>query len=208
MQIETAEESRRARAGSMLEEPKLDALLVTNLHNVRYLTGFTGSNGSVLLFKDSPAILFTDPRYTVQSQQQVNCRVRIAKGPLAKSILQEIDRTRVCRVGFEQDNLTVAQWESLKKELPVRTQLEPVTGLIERLRAVKDAGEIEKIRASVLSNSRALEAALKRFKIGMKESELAAEIDYQNRKLGAEAPAFDTIVAAGERAALPHAPPG
>ena len=198
----TVEESRRASAASLLDEPKLDALLVTNLHNVRYLTGFTGSNGAVLLFKDRPAVLFTDPRYTVQSQQQANCRVRIAKGPLPKSIQQVIGRSRVRRVGFEQENMTVAQRASFKNEMA------PVTGLIERLRAVKDSGEIEKIRASVVSNSRALEAALKRFKIGMKESELAAEIDYQNRKLGAEAPAFDTIVAAGERAALPHAQPG
>ncbi|HWF07729.1 MAG TPA: M24 family metallopeptidase, partial [Bryobacteraceae bacterium] len=81
-------------------------------------------------------------------------------------------------------------------------------GLIENLRMIKDAAEIEKIRASVICNSRALEAALKRFRIGMKEAELAAEIDYQSRKLGAEAPSFDTIVAAGERAALPHAHPG
>jgi Xaa-Pro aminopeptidase len=198
----TAEENRRERAVSLLEEPKLEALLVTNLHNVRYLTGFTGSNAAVLLFKSRPAILFTDPRYTVQSRQQVTCRVRIAKGPLTKSITQELDRTRVRRVGFEQDNLTVAQFESFKRKM------EPVTGLIERLRVVKDSAEIEKIRASVLSNSTALEAALKRFRIGMKESELAAEIDYQNRKLGAEAPSFDTIVAAGERAALPHAKPG
>jgi len=198
----TAEENRRERAISLLEEPKLEALLVTNLHNVRYLTGFTGSNGAVLLFKSRPAILFTDPRYTVQSRQQVTCRVRIAKGPLTKSITQQLDRSRVRRVGFEQDNLTVAQFESFKRKM------EGVTGLIERLRAVKDAAEIEKIRASVVSNSIALEAALKRFRIGMKESELAVEIDYQNRKLGAEAPSFDTIVAAGERAALPHAQPG
>jgi Xaa-Pro aminopeptidase len=198
----TAEENRRERAVSLLEEPKLEALLVTNLHNVRYLTGFTGSNAAVLLFRSRPAILFTDPRYTVQSRQQVTCRVRIAKGPLTKSILQELDHTRVRRVGFEQDNLTVAQFESFKRKM------EPVTGLIERLRVVKDPAELEKIRASVLSNSTALEAALKRFKIGMKESELAAEIDYQNRKLGAEAPSFDTIVATGERAALPHAQPG
>jgi Xaa-Pro aminopeptidase len=198
----TAEENRREQAISLLEEPKLEALLVTNLHNVRYLTGFTGSNGAVLLFKSRPAVLFTDPRYTVQSRQQVTCRVRIAKGPLTKSITQELDRGRIRRVGFEQDNLTVAQFDSFKRKM------EPVTGLIERLRAVKDSAEIEKIRASVLSNSAALEAALKRFRIGMKEAELAAEIDYQNRKLGAEAPSFDTIVAAGERAALPHAQPG
>jgi len=198
----TIEENRRARAESLLGEAKLGALLVTNLHNVRYLTGFTGSNGALLLFKGRPAILFTDPRYTVQSHQQVNCRVRIAKGPLTKSILQELGRSRVRRIGFEQDNMTVAQRESFTREL------EPVTGLIERLRMIKDAGEIEKIRASVNSNSGALEAALKRFRIGMKESELAAEIDYQNRKRGAEAPSFDTIVAAGDRAALPHAQPG
>jgi Xaa-Pro aminopeptidase len=134
--------------------------------------------------------------------------VRIAKGPLPKAIVREIDRSRAGRVGFEQDNVTVGQLEALKKELPARTQLEPVPGVIERLRMIKDAGEIEKIRASVISNSSALEAALKRFKVGMKESELAAEIDYQNRKLGAEAPSFDTIVAAGEHSAMPHAHPG
>jgi Xaa-Pro aminopeptidase len=209
----TAEESRRARAASLLAElniapPKLDALLVTNLHNVRYLTGFTGSNGAVLLFRDGRAILFTDPRYTVQSKQQANCRIVVAKGPLSKSALREIERARTVHVGFERDNLSVGQFEALKKDLPSRAQLEPVSGLIERLRMVKDADEIGKIRASVIANSRALEDALKRFRAGMTESELAAEIDYRNRKLGAEAPAFDTIVAAGKRAALPHAHPG
>jgi len=208
MPIKTVEENRRAFAPGMLTEPKLDALLVTSLHNVRYLTGFTGSNGAVLLFPDKGAILFTDPRYTVQSQQQVNCAVRIAKGGLTKAILHEIERAAVRRIGFEQDHLTVAQFEVFGKALPVRAQLQPTAGLIERLRMVKDAGEIERIRASCISNSRALDAALKRFRIGMRESELAAEIDYQNRKLGAEAPAFDTIVAAGERAALPHAHAG
>src|ERR1019366_7254706 len=208
MPTKTAEETRCASAVSLLETAQLDALLVTNLHNVRYLTGFTGSNGAVLLLKDKPAVLFTDPRYTVQSQQQVTCRVKIAKGPLNAAILQEIGRARLRRVGFEQDNLTVGQMSGLTKRKPAKVHMEPVTGLIENLRLVKDAGEIEKIRTSVLTNSNALDAALKQFKVGMKESELAAEIDYQNRKLGAEAPAFDTIVAAGERAALPHAQPG
>ena len=208
MPIRTIEEIRRAAAISLLAEPKLDALLVTNLHNVRYLTGFTGSNGVVLLFQTEPAVFFTDPRYTVQSRQQVNCRVRIAKGPMTKSILREIDRSRVRRVGFEQDHLTVAQLESYGKELPARAQLAPAGGLVERLRRIKDAGEVERIRASVVANSGALENALKRFKLGMSEAELAAEIDYQNRKLGAEGPSFDTIVAAGERSALPHAQAG
>src|SRR5438552_1391259 len=102
MRIRTIEENRRARAAALLEEPKLDALLVTNLHNVRYLTGFTGSNGAVLLFRDGHAILITDPRYTSQSRQQATCRIRIAKGPLPKSMLGEIRRSGVRRVGFEQ----------------------------------------------------------------------------------------------------------
>jgi Xaa-Pro aminopeptidase len=144
----------------------------------------------------------------VQAQQQVTCRVKIAKGSLTAAILQEIDRARLRRVGFEQDNLTVAQLSGFTKGLPAKSHLEPTSGLIESLRLVKDEGEIEKIRASVITNSNALDAALKQFRIGMKESELAAEIDYQNRRLGAEAPAFDTIVAAGDRAALPHAHPG
>jgi Xaa-Pro aminopeptidase len=211
--VSSTHETRRTRAAALFDqsksaELKLDALLVTNLHNVRYLTGFTGSNGAVLLFRGGRAVLFTDPRYTVQSHNQVDCAIVIAKGPLTQAVLREIDRARARRVGFERDNMTMAQFEALEKTLPVRTKLEPTTGLIERLRMVKDAGEIEVIRASVVSNSRALEAALRLFRTGMTESELAAEIDYRNRKFGAEAPSFDTIVAAGEHAALPHAQPG
>src|SRR5690242_20049077 len=96
----TVEEIRRKSAAALLEEPKLDALLITNLHNVRYLTGFTGSNGAVLLFRDAHAVLMTDPRYAAQSRQQANCRIRIAKGPLAKTVLGEIRRSGLGRVGF------------------------------------------------------------------------------------------------------------
>jgi Xaa-Pro aminopeptidase len=204
----TIEENRRARLAAQFNEPKLDALYVTSPHNVRYLTGFTGSNGALLLFSDGHAVFFTDPRYTVQANQQATCKVVIAKGPVTTSALAEIARTRIKRVGFEQDHLTVGQFEGLKKGLPVQAELIPVTGMIERLRMVKDAPEIALIRASVLGNSRALEAALKRFQMGMTESDLAAEIDHKNRKFGAESPSFDTIVAAGPHAALPHAHPG
>ncbi|HVW83724.1 MAG TPA: Xaa-Pro peptidase family protein [Bryobacteraceae bacterium] len=207
------EATRRAQAATLLGESafhkqKLDALLITNLHNVRYLSGFTGSNAALLLYADGRARLYTDPRYTVQSRQQVTCDIAIAKGPLTKPVLADINRARLRHVGFEQDNLTVGQFESISKNLPNRAKLEPASGMIERLRMVKDEAEIALIRKSVQTNSKALEAALKRLKVGMTEAEFAAEIDYQNRKGGAEAPAFDTIVAAGERAALPHAHPG
>ncbi len=200
---------RRDKAARLLSPLKVDALLVTSLHNVRYLTGFTGSSANVLLFSDGSAVLFTDPRYTVQSKQQVNCAVRISKGPLTKAVMEEIRRTRIHRIGFEPEYLNVARLESLTKALPSRARLIPLPeGLLAKQRMIKDAGEIALIRKAVNLNSKALELALKRFKIGMTETALAAEIDYQSRKLGANGPAFDTIVAAGKRAALPHARPG
>ena len=189
-------------------DSSIDALLVTSLHNIRYLTGFTGSNAMLLVFSASDAILYTDPRYTTQSRQQADCRIKIATGPLTKMVVQDIARSRAIRLGFEQEHLTVAQFESLKKQLPAKIQLQPLSGAIEQLRMIKDELELNLIRASVHANSRALENALRRLKTGISEADFAAEIDYQNRKLGAEAPAFDTIVATGARAALPHAHPG
>jgi Xaa-Pro aminopeptidase len=205
----TIEQTRRERLAQQVGALKLDALLVSSLHNVRYLTGFTGSSANVLLYRDGQAVLFTDPRYTVQSKQQVNCAVRVAKGPLTKSVMKEVGRKRVSRIGFEPEHINIARMEALTKALPSKSRLQPVEeGLVAKLRMVKDDGEIALIRAAVILNSRALDLALKRFKPGMTETALAAEIDYQSRKLGADGPAFDTIVAAGERAALPHAGPG
>jgi Xaa-Pro aminopeptidase len=207
-QANSREQLRREKAVSALAEFGVEAFLVTSLHNVRYLTGFTGSNAMLLVQAHAEAILYTDPRYTVQSKQQVTCEIRIAKGPLTKAVVRDVGRSRVRKVGFEQDHLSVAQFESLRRQFPERSELLPLSGVVEKLRMVKDASEIALIRASVEVNSGALEAALKRLKAGMTEAEFAAEIDYQSRKLGAEGPAFDTIVAAGERAALPHAHPG
>jgi Xaa-Pro aminopeptidase len=199
---------RRQSAGEVLESRKSDALLVTSLHNIRYLTGFTGSNAALLLERGGEAVLYTDPRYAVQSSQQVDCRVKIVTGPLLAAVMSRVRRARFRRIGFEPDHLTAGRFEALKKSLPVKTSLEPATGLVEGLRMIKDEGERALIRDSVTINSQALEAALKRLKPGMTEAQFAAEIDYRNRRLGAEAPAFSTIVAAGARAALPHAQPG
>lgn len=202
---------RRGRAVEAIagtSKDGVDALLATDLHNVRYLTGFTGSNAALLLFRTGKAILYTDPRYTVQAKQQTNCRVRIVRGPLTKEIVADIARSRLRRIGIEKHSVTVGTHEVLQKGLPATARLAPVPNLIASLRMVKDEDEIATIRASVIANSRALEAAIRHLKPGMTESEFAAEIDYRNRRLGAEAPAFDTIVAAGIRSALPHAHPG
>ena len=198
--------ARLAEAGAKGRAP--DALLVTNLNNVRYLTGFTGSNGTVLLGRDGAARLFTDPRYTIQAGTQADCAVTIAKGQMNEAIVKAVAKAGYRRIAVEQDSLTVGQFEALKKALPARVETVPVSGIVEVLRMVKDADELRAIRESVTANSAALEEALLQLKPGMSETDLAAEIDYRNRRLGADAPAFDTIVASGERSALPHAQPG
>jgi len=191
---------------SGLAERKLDALLVSGAPNVRYLTGFTGDNGNVLVTPEK-AVLFTDPRFEIQAAQEVECQVRIAKGPLVMDVLAAIKRLRLKRIGYEPARMTCDAFESLKSRLPLHASLEPVNGWVEELRMVKSPGEIERIRRSVDTNSTAFEQAVRRVKPGMKESELAAELEYRMRRLGAEKPAFDTIVAGGARSALPHAQP-
>jgi Xaa-Pro aminopeptidase len=111
-------------------------------------------------------------------------------------------------VGFERSRLGYEQYEFLKSRIPPRASLEPLPGLIEELRMVKSADEIAIIRRSVDLNSKAFESALRAIRPGRTaESDLAAEIDYRMKRLGAEGPAFETIVASGKRSALPHARP-
>ncbi len=201
---------RKLRRGSVLAEMerlKLDAFLVTGLPNVRYLSGFTGDNAQ-LLFAGGSATLFTDPRYTIQAGQESDCRARICRGPLMRDVAAALQRKRAGRIGFEKSRLGYEGYDFLRAHLPLKGSLEPVPGLVERLRMVKSSEEIARIRRSVETNSRAFEQAARHIRAGMREFELAAEIEYRMRKLGAERPAFDTIVAFAEHAALPHASPG
>jgi Xaa-Pro aminopeptidase len=199
-------ETRRATVASGLAARKLDALLVSFSANLRYLTGFSGSNGS-LLVTAGQAILFTDPRYRIQAAQEVTCPVKIAKGPLVLDIAAAIAKMRLRHIGYEPPRMTCDWFDSLNARLPMKASLQPVLGWIEKLRTIKSEPERELIRRSVETNSRAFEETVARVRAGMKEQDLAAELEYRMRRLGAEKPAFDTIVAAGVRSALPHAQP-
>ena len=198
--------ARRSVLSRQLVEHNLDALVVSSGPNVRYLTGYTGSNGLVVLLP-ARAIFFTDPRYRIQANQEVDCSVRVVSGPMLPHVAQYLRRAKSRRVGFEQSHMTVEAHQKLKDALPMRSSLEPVVGWIERQRAVKSLQEIAAIRRSVELNSRAYEQTSKHIRADMRESELAAELDYRMRRQGAEGPAFETIVAAGARTALPHARP-
>lgn len=189
-------QERRKRLLDQLVEHKLPGLAVSHLPNIRYLCGFTGSNG-LLVVTHSKTVLYTDPRYTLQADQETDCTVRIVRGSLWEAV------PGIRGLGFESDKLTHAAWAAASKLMP----LKPVAGLIERLRMVKSESEIQEIQDSVQVAAKAYARSLKSFRIGITEKDLAAEIDHQMRKAGAEGPSFETIVASGARSALPHAKP-
>ncbi len=196
---------RRERLFPAQREARANAFLVTGLPNVRYLSGFTGSNGAVLQTGDR-ALLFTDPRYSIQASEESDCEVKIAKGPLVAEISKWLKRLRLKSLAFEQNRMSFDEYLQLKEAAP-GVRLKPVVGAVEELRMRKSAPEIAAITASVQLNSAALDQALRGFRAAMTEIDLAAEIEYRMRRLGADGPAFDTIVASGERTALPHARP-
>jgi Xaa-Pro aminopeptidase len=187
-------------------DPPCDAMLIISQHNLRYLTGFTGSNGAAIVTA-SETHFFTDPRYKFQAAKEVTAKAKAVKGPLLERVAALVTKRKWRRLGVEQDHLTIGQLEVLQSKSSKRQMFVPRSGLVEGLRMVKSADELAAIRQSVGTNSRALDASLRQMKPGMSEAELAAEIDYQMRKLGAEKTSFDTIVASGIRSALPHARP-
>jgi Xaa-Pro aminopeptidase len=196
-------EQRRLNASGQLAQRKVDAFLVSSPANVRYLTGFAGSN-SLMLLTPGEQHFFTDPRYGTDAAANITCRVHVAKGPLIAAAAAVVKRKRLKRIGFEPAWLQVDQFESLRKALGAARTLVASPSLIEDLRMVKSNEEIAAIRSSVEANSEAYSRTLRRLRPGLREREIAAELDFQMRVLGAEKSSFDTIVAAGIHSALPH----
>jgi len=198
---------RRARLLDSLARQNAEAIVVSNPPNVRYLSGFTGSN-ALLFMSPRAAVLYTDPRYDFQAGEECDCGVKIVKGPIWQSVANDIRRRRTARLALEAGHIPYAQWNSVAALLGKSVRLVQVKELVEALRAVKSSGEVEAIRRSVRLCSKAFALAVRKVRPGMAEFEVAAEIDHRMRRLGAEAPAFETIVASGTRTALPHARPG
>ena len=195
---------------------RLDALLVTHPPNVRYLCGFTGSAGVLVVSGKKPAF-FTDGRYTEQARAEVQgARIVIArKGPLAaaaawlsanRSSTQPKSRRGAspARLGIEGEHMTVAMRSRLAGILPSGFRLREAPARIEQARMVKDEEEIAWLRSAVTLGSSLFDRALETIRPGVRETEVAAEMEYAARKAGAEAMSFDTIIAAGARSALPH----
>jgi Xaa-Pro aminopeptidase len=199
-------DQRRQAVAARLPDLKIDALLVSSLPSVRYLTDYAGSNG-LLLVTRSGSHFFTDPRYALEASETITCNVHVAKQSLIVAVGAMVKRKKLKKLGFESAWMRYEDYAKLKEDLPLGFSLNPVGRLIEEQRMVKSAAEIERIRKSVVLNSQAFSATLGRIKPGNSEQEIAADLDFEMRRLGAEKPAFETIVATGSRSALPHARP-
>lgn len=196
-----------------MAERELDALLVSAALNVRYLTGFTGSSGVALIAGGTPGApsahrFITDFRYALQSAEQVPpafTREIVIDKPL--EALAEALAPGEGRLGFDDASVTVAEHARLRERLDERWQLISSAGMVERLRAVKDARELELMRAASELADEALLTVLEDGIVGRSEREVAIDLELRMRRLGAEAPSFSAIVAAGAHGALPHAEP-
>lgn len=200
-------EQRRGAVAARLAGLKIDALLVSSPANVRYLSDYSGSNG-LLLITPTESHFFTDPRYQLEASQKITCKVHVAKGPLIVAACAVLKRKKLKKVGFESAWVPYEAYARLKDALPLGFALHPIGRAIEEQRMVKSATEIEQIRTSVKINSEAYSRTMKNIRPGLRERDIAAELEFQMRRLGAEKAAFDTIVAAGAHSALPHAQPG
>jgi len=190
-----------------LRARSLDALLLTSLPNIRYITGFTGSNALAVITRRG-GVFVSDSRYRLQSSREVK-RLRRVIG--RAGLLEDAAAARAlagCRdAAFESDALTYAQYRALKRLFP-RVAFHPVAGLVEELSLVKDGGEIDAIASAALVADRVFHDLLRSVRPGATELDIAAEITWLTRRRGGEADAFDAIVASGPNGALPHARPG
>jgi Xaa-Pro aminopeptidase len=195
--------TRGERLGELVGKRELEMLFVSDLTNVRYLTGFSGTNGACLV-GPGLRLFFTDFRYTERSAEEVGEEWR--RPEAERELLPQIAKRMRGRVGFEDAKLTVRALKRLREAVADGVELEPAGDLVEELRAVKEPGEIERIAAAAELADGVYRWALERGLTGRVEREVARACEARIRELGAE-PAFPPIVAGAANGALPHAEP-
>ena len=196
--------SRIERIRSELKRRQLDAMIVSFLPHVRFLTNFSGTNALCIL-KARDAFFITDARYVLQSGTEVRGYKRtiapagLLEGMSTKNLLGG------CRlVGFESHYVSYAQHRTLRRLFP-RVSFIPMTDVVENVALVKDDREIELMKRAITISDRTFSDVLKVIRPGVRELEIAAEISYLHKMYGAESDAFDAIVASGKRGCVPHA---
>lgn len=185
-----------------LLEKNLDGILINSPYNRRYVTGFTGTAGAALITKDA-AIFITDFRYSNQAQEQATDFTIIEHEQLLiDEIAKQVKKLQVKQLGFEADHTTFASYELYEEQL--ETKLLPVSGMIESLRQIKTPDELQVLQDAAKIADDAFEHILSFIKPGVKEIDIANELEFFMRRQGATSSSFDTIVASGWRSALPH----
>ena len=199
-------DNRIEKLKKKLSSMNLDGMYVTNLTNVRYLTGFTGSAGSVLILENTNHF-FTDGRYIEQSKEQVkNCTIHIVGG----SHYLEIKKTSIIAnnllIGIEGESVSINLFDNIQKTLP-NVKWEKVQDIIGVIAAVKDKTEIESLKTAIEITDETFKMIIPELKVGAIERDISAKISYLFKTLGAEGDSYDSIIGSGYLGALPHARP-
>ena len=204
--MDTRFDHRRSALLNLLGSSRVATLLVTRPANWFYLTGFTGESGALIVSKKGTTLV-TDGRFMVQAKAEATgIHIRQQEATLLESVARVLRDLRARRVGFDPAHMSVTELQGARKASGRRLEWVPVAGTVETLRMRKDAGELAQMRKAAILAGEIIDFAIRLLKPGVSESEVAAEIEYQIRKRAA-GPAFETIVAFGPRAALPHARP-
>ncbi len=194
--------NRRARLESFFDLYNLDAILFTNLLNIRYLCGFSGSEGALLLSRDA-AWFLCDSRYTTQADAEVgDAAIRQFTAKL-DTVAELITELKLLRIGYEAAHTTVEDFNVLSGKLTGR-ELVSISGDLDQIRSCKDSEELGRLRKVASIASTSLLAVLPILKPGISEMVVARELEFEMRRQGADGRAFDFIVASGERGAMPH----
>ncbi len=201
-------QARQKKLREHLAITRFDALLISHLPNIRYLCGFTGSAG-LLLVEESGSVFLTDVRYDTQAHEEVgSAKVVIArKTPLTafgELLSVRRKRARGWTLGLEAEHFTIAEKNRLVQVRPAGVRLKDAPSVVERARMIKDGDELIRIRAAVALGAKLFDRALEVIRPGIKEAEVAGEMEFAARRGGAEGMSFPTIIASGARSALPH----
>lgn len=197
------EKVRLLRLRETMQDQKLEAVFITNAFNRKYLSGFSGSSGYLIITLDR-AILLTDFRYRTQAPAQAQYYEVIEHGPKAMDSVKEIlAKLAITKLGFEQNEVTFGLYQSYASSLkPI--ELIPTDQLVEKLRMYKDTAELQIMQEAADLADQTFSYILTKLTLGVSEKEIALDMEIYMRKQGATSSSFDTIVASGERSALPH----
>ena len=192
-----------------LRDIGVDALLVTNAHDIRYLTGFAGDDSWALIpARGGTPHIITDFRFDEQVQREApHARRILRQGPITDALKQIVDKRDIEKLGVQGEHVTLAVRKAIAKKIGARRLAELDDGLLEQ-RAVKSDGEVKAIRKALRIQQQAFEETCEIIEPGLTENEIAAYLEYRMRTLGADGTSFPTIVAADANASLPHAVPG